>query len=491
MEFIRTFLIYGLGAAASRLAAVFLVPLYTRTLSLEAYGQLEVLLALQLAGTLLAGLQSESALLRDYYGAKERGELPALIWGALLISLSGTFALALGVAAAWQFGLLAPYLASNAILLLVLTILAQLLGLQLIILRFAGTPVSFSVISFLDLGFSALFSVMFIVALNLGITGAILGMVCGKGICVLLAWRRTFGLPDNPWSKVPIIQAMLAYSLPTMPSVMLGWLQTNGTRVLLAIFLTLSDVGIVGVSMRVAALYGFVIYAFRLAWEPYAFKHIDNVDGDPHLYNRVLQTYILTMFPIAGGAILAVPMLVSIFAPPEYSAAVAITGFFIMGQFWIGAISITSIGIHGARVTSRLTIVYAAGAALNVATLALLASTLGMLAAAIGFLASQIVGALVAALYSERHFKTNFHLRSMAFALVGSIIAGGGAYLIYRPFADASIDWWGAYFPYVEIAALVAAMVGMIALWGIDREVRQRAIDELMTIRSKFRVLLK
>ena len=128
---------------------------------------------------------------------------------------------------------------------------------------------------------------------------------------------------------------------------------------------------------------------------------------------------------------------------------------------------------------------------MNVATLALLASTLGMLAAAIGYLASQIVGALLAAWYSERHFKTGFHIRSLSFASVASIIAAGGAYLIYRPFADASIGWWGAYLPYVEIAALIAAMAGLIGLWGVDRDVRQRTYSEMMAIRSKFGVLLK
>ena len=38
MAFARDLVIYGLGGAASRLAAIVLVPLYTRALPVEAYG---------------------------------------------------------------------------------------------------------------------------------------------------------------------------------------------------------------------------------------------------------------------------------------------------------------------------------------------------------------------------------------------------------------------------------------------------------------------
>nr|WP_232843172.1 polysaccharide biosynthesis C-terminal domain-containing protein [Allopontixanthobacter confluentis] len=194
---------------------------------------------------------------------------------------------------------------------------------------------------------------------------------------------------------------------------------------------------------------------------------------------------------MAGVAILAAPVLVSIFAPAEYGAAVAITGFFVIGQFWLGATSITSIGIHGARVTSRLTYVFGAGAAINFLTLALLSQSMGMLAAAIGFLASQIVGTILAAWYSERHFSTNFHGRSLVCAAIASAILAVGSFEIYRPFADPEVSRWTTYLPYLEMACLVAALAAIISAWGIEREVLAAANSEVRSLRSRFRVLLK
>jgi O-antigen/teichoic acid export membrane protein len=54
---------------ASRLAAVVLVPLYTRTLSITDYGRLELLLALHALVVILSGLQTESSIAREFFEA--------------------------------------------------------------------------------------------------------------------------------------------------------------------------------------------------------------------------------------------------------------------------------------------------------------------------------------------------------------------------------------------------------------------------------------
>lgn len=418
MNFVKQFLLYGISAAVSRLAAILLVPLYTRTLSIQDYGRLEVLLALHTLFVLTAGLQSESAVARDYFEAKKAGTKHKLRWGAIVITLGGSILILAICLFLALLGAIPGEIRPALPLLMLMVIPTQLLGVQLVLLRFAGTPIFFATLSFLDLALSALFSAGLIVGMGLGVNGALAGILLSKLLCMMIAWPFTFGKPRKRPVSLVLLRRMLQYAVPTLPSVLLNWLQNNGNRILLALYLTLSDVALTGIAIKIAALYGFVTYSFRLAWEPYSFELLGKGEAAAGFYNRVFQWYVLLMLAVGGAAVLASPILAWLLAPPTYAAAAKLSGFFIIGQFWVGAIPILSIGIHGARITSRLTNVYALGALLNVAILTMTAHWIGTTAAGIGFLASAITSATLAAHYSNRHFNTAFSGRLIGFAIV-------------------------------------------------------------------------
>lgn len=468
MRLVRQFLVYGVSGALSRLAAIVLVPLYTRALSMEDYGQLEVLLALHALAVLLVGMQSESAVARDYFEARESGSLGRLAWSSVAITMAGTCLLLLAIGAGSLLGWLPEDLAEYVPWLLAMTIPAQLLGIQLVFLRFAGKPVVFATLSFLDLALSAAFSAILILGFGLGVTGALAGVALGKVTCMLLAWPRTFGMPVDVRQSPTMIRGMLAYALPTMPAVLLNWLQTIGSRVLLAIFLTLTDVALASIAIKVAALYGFLIYAFRLVWEPYSFERLHAAGADSLTFNQALRLYFVLMLFVAGVATLVSPVLVAILAPPVYDSATALTGFFILGQFWTGAIAILAIGIHGARITSRLTYVYGIGAVLNVLLLMLLSGIIGVTAAAVGFLLSSIASALLAAYFSEKHFRTGFDRRLIAMGVGGTAVFLTFWYLLETFGVYAGPATGQRIAAYGGTLALLAAVVSVIGLVGLN-----------------------
>ena len=397
-------MIYGIGGAASRLAAIILVPLYTRALSIEDYGLLEILLALHMAAVLISGLQSESAVARDYFNMEKEGKLGQLVWGAVLISVAGTFGLFAIVALLALLGWVPKEFIAYAPWLFAMTLPSQLLGLQLLLLRFQNSPLFFGILSFLDLALGAAFSAFMIIQFDMGISGALAGLFASKTICVLIAWPRTLARGIGLSQSTMLIAAMLRYSLPTMPAVMLSWIQTAGSRVLLAFFLTLNAVAIAGLALKIAALFGFVTYAFRLVWEPYSYERLDKQEADPLFYNRALGVYTVTMFFLAGSVTIMGPFFVAILAPSSYDDAGRLVSFFVFGQFWIGAIPILCVGIHGARVTSKLSYIYAIAAAINLISLILLSRFVGVLAAGVGFLLGAIASAMLARFYSKKYF---------------------------------------------------------------------------------------
>lgn len=468
MSFLRQFLIYGVGGAATRLAAVVLVPLYTRTLSVPEYGRLEVLLAIHALMLILAGMQLESSVAREFYEARNRGESAQLAWSTIWFTAAGSMVIAIVMWCAWKLGWM-PGIHSprTLLLLLLLTFPAQMFGVQLVILRFSDRSIRFAVVSFCDLTISAVFSVWFIIGLKSGIDGAMAGMLVGKLACVIFAWPATFGRTIRTSAYGSVAKRILAYGIPSIPAALIGWLQNAGSRLLLAVALTLSDVAIGGVAIKVAAIYSFIVYSFRLAWEPFSIAKLKALDTDPEVYHRTLEWYVGTMFLVAGVAILMSPQIVRVLAPPAYAKSGTIAVLFLMGQFWVGMTNVLVIGIHGARRTSLLLPVYGCGAALNIVILFVLAPFVGVAAAGLGFLSGTILSAFLARHYSNKHFKTGFTRRIMGWTSIASIgfVASWYALSLYlSPVRDSSVAAWSLFALGLALLLVALAIIANKAL---------------------------
>lgn len=464
MSFLRQFFIYGMGGAATRLAAVVLVPLYTRTLSVPEYGRLEVLLAIHALLLIVAGMQLESSVAREFYETRSRGESAQLAWSVIWLTGAGAAMVAIVMGCAWKVGWLPGDLAPRTlVLLLLLTFPAQIFGVQLVVLRFADHSIRFAVMSFCDLAVSAAFSVWFIIGLKIGIDGALAGMLIGKLACVGLAWPATFGRFVRVRINDGMAKRILEYGIPSMPAVLIGWTQNAGSRLLLAVALTLSDVAVGGVAIKVAAIFSFVVYSFRLAWEPFSIAKLQAIDTDPQVYHRTLEWYVATMFLMAGVATLMSPQIVWVLAPPAYSKSGTIAALFLMGQFWVGMTNVLAIGIHGARRTSLLLPVYGWGAALNLVILFVLAPFVGVAAAGIGFFAGAILSAYLARHYSNKHFKTGFTRRIMewtSIASIGFVAAWYALSLHLSSNRDSPMATWGLFALGLALLLTALAVIG-------------------------------
>ena len=102
--------IYGLGGLVSRILAVLLLPLYTRYLSKEDYGEIETLIALVVVLTIILRFGISSAFFRFYFDADDadgrRLVLRTSFWFTMTMATLG-LALVVGLAAPisdWLFG---------------------------------------------------------------------------------------------------------------------------------------------------------------------------------------------------------------------------------------------------------------------------------------------------------------------------------------------------------------------------------------------------
>lgn len=461
MMFLRSFLIYGVAGALSRLAAIVLVPLYTRTLSISEYGELEILLAVYALAVLVIGIQSESAIARDFHEMKGDRARSEMIWSGLGIAALGTLVVSLLALGAYLSGALPAFVYSRLTVLVAIGIPAQLLGIQLVLLRFAARPVLYAAVSFADLTLAAIFSALLIVQYDWGIDGALAGLGLSKLLLTLIVWPLTFGRMTISGKQRAHSRRMLAYALPTMPAVLLNWVQTLGSRLVLAFFFGVTGVAVVGVGLKVAALFGFLTYAFRLVWEPYSFERLARDDDPQSDFARMLNLYLVGMFVFAGITAIASRIVVAILAPPQYASAAPLVGALIFAQYWVGATAITSIGIHAARVTWKLSVVYLLSTVVILAVLAVLTPYLGLTAAAIAIFAGSLFGAFQSMVYTKRHAGIHFDLAALCAAAILSALLALAAYGLF-----AGIVVQGA--PPIRVGigyAMALAVTALAALW--------------------------
>lgn len=423
ISFLRQFFIYGVGGVASRLAALVLIPLYTFALSVSEYGILEILLAIHALAVLMGGLQVESAVARDYQRVLESESQNVYRWTALWLTLGGTLIVSFALALAWWTAVLPKGLQGGSIIwLLALTAPAQIFSVQLIMLRFSGRAIAFAILSFTDLSASGLFSWIYIVALDQGLNGALFGLLSSKIMCIAIAWPLTFGhLRYATWSRATAGE-MLAYGVPALPALFVNWVQNQGSRIMLAGVLTVQDVALAGLAMKVASLYGFVVYSFRLAWEPYAMARLNELHHKNKDFGKTLDRYIATMFLCCGLSVALGPTVVGLLSPAVYANAGLLAGAFIVGQFWVGVTNIMVIGIQGSRKTIYMLPVYVVGMLINIALLLSLAPIIGVASAGIGFLGGAVGSAMMAAYYSNRLFNTDFRWRLISVTIFGSVL---------------------------------------------------------------------
>lgn len=421
--------VYGLGSVASRFVGLLLVPLYTRVFTPADYGLLDVLLASSVVVYILSELQIVSAVARGYYEALESGRLSVLLGTAATLYVR--LALFWTLAASLLFALLRHLLPSGIgwiqfapIVLLLLP--QQILSLLQTVLRFqrrAGVFVGFAVA---DVATSGLGSATAIFVFHSGIAGVLWALVFSKVIWASLLLYKMRGVIGWKFDR-SYAREILAYGLPTVPSVLTKWGQNYANRYVLAVQLSLAQLGLFSLAIQMSGVVALIDSAFRQAWDTRAMQKFGG-HGNEGFFVRTLNCYLAGMFLVCSGvALFAVP-LVGLIAGPKFAPSTPIVGFLVFGQMWNGATNVLGSGNAWARRTYWNAAGFGGGAVLNVVALFVLAPRWGVLAAGVTYLAGATTAAWLVLMTAQRSHRIPYTMPIVALATFGSVTVAYGSY---------------------------------------------------------------
>ncbi len=384
--------IYGLGGILSRLLAVLLLPLYTSYLGTKGFGKIEIVTALTTVLVIVLGAGISSAFFRFYFDSKDEERRTLIVRTAFWFTMAmATVGLVLGVALASPIAHLLklgndPWLIRAA----AVGLWAQMNYQQLTnLFRVEERSVQFVIASVANILITVGMTVLLVVGLHKGPTGAVVGNFIGTlaVYLVLLGYRRyQLGLQFDR----KLLREMNRFGLPLVPSAL----------------------ALCSLAVRVSSVIVFLMIAFRLAWPAFAYS-IDDESAAKRTYSYVL-TYLLFVccwISIALGTL--APWLVKILAPssPDFYRADEAVGVLSFGAAAYAGYTVLAIGIGRARQTQFNWIISGVAALLNIGLNFALIPRYGMMGAAISTAAAYVALFVGMAVNSQRVYPVAYQWR--------------------------------------------------------------------------------
>jgi O-antigen/teichoic acid export membrane protein len=385
--------IYGLGGIVSRLLAVLLLPLYTSYLGTTGFGKIETIVALTTVLVVVLRLGISSAFFRFYFDSKDPVRRTLIVRTAFWFTMGmATLGLVLGCALASPIADLLrlgddPWLVRAGFV----GLWAQMNYEQLTSLfRVEERPIAFVSASIANIFITVGTTVLLVVVLDKGPTGAVVGNFVGTltVYLVLLAYRRyQLGLQFDRG----LLRSMNAFGLPLVPSALALWAINFVDRFFIAVFKGQAEVGVYSLAVRTSSVIVFLMIAFRLAWPAFAYS-IDDDSVAKRTYAFVLTYLLLICSWVSLVLGLLSPWLVQILAPSKpafYRASEAVGILAFAGTAYAGY-TVLAIGVGRARKTQFNWVITGIAAVVNVVLNFALIPPYGMIGAAISTAAAYV-----------------------------------------------------------------------------------------------------
>ena len=410
----KDFILYGIGGALSKASSIILLPFYTFYFSPEEYGVLELLTIIITLSSIMGLLQLESSLSRFFYEYKTEERKQLII---TLFLFSGLLSFIITIIL-WVFG--------NSINILIFDTLAyisayniSLLSLPLfcmnslliVIIRFTEKKQIFIQSQGLLFLANLITPVVLVYFYDFGISSFFWGQFFGLLLAVIfitLSSKNDFGKTFS----IKFIGPSLKYSLPLIPGVASGWINSYGSRFLMISFLSFKEIGIYAAAIKIASVFQLIGSAFRMTWPQFFWKTFKKEANHKQIFRNVHHWLSLIISVLIIFFTIFVGDVISLVLTEDYNQA-AIYIPMISFSFLIQSFLLQIVGVGPAikYKTKYNSYSFILGTVLNLLGLVIFLPKIGLIAVPLSFLLSSLVSYFALWYFSELLYPINFSKR--------------------------------------------------------------------------------
>jgi O-antigen/teichoic acid export membrane protein len=423
-------IIYGLGVAAGQFVGFLLIPLYTRYLTPDDYGVLQVFQVTIAIVFVILVMGLTTALFRSYFAYEDEDKRRAVVSTVfvfltivsavvtiLLIALSGVFS-----SGFFNSGDYTYYFQLSFI-----TVFCEIgIVIGLTVLRAREESTKYAMLTVIRLVVGITLNIIFVVALGKGVLGILQGTLIAAAVTYILLLATV--IRKSGWTlSLYELKKMLAFGLPLVPANLASWIITMADRYFLQFMSTPDELGLYSLGYR----FGLVINAilvvpFSLAWTPFLYS-VAKEEKAKETYSRVL-TYFLF---VASFFVLALSVLskevIAIMATPVFYDAHKVIPLIATAYLLSGCLIVFNVGILLQAKTKFLPFLVGGAAVLNLGLNYLLIPDHGMMGAAIASVISYLLMLIGSFFISRKYYRIDYDWGRVAKILLvaGAIYAGG------------------------------------------------------------------
>jgi len=236
--------------------------------------------------------------------------------------------------------------------------------------------------------------------------------------------RRHISLSVN----IPILKKMLRFSFPLVWSGLAVYSLTYIDRILIQRFLSLSELGIYGVSFRIASIPLVFMGIVNSSFVPLVYNKYKNSGIKAELEKIYRYVFFIGFAGITFISIFSVELL-SIITTPEYLPAYRVMPFLLLSGFLMQFANMF-LGLSLAEKTNKIAFIYLFGLIVSFAVNFILIPVLGIFGAAIS---SSLVALIIFSLqfhFSQKHYFVEIKYQPFLICTLVSIIAASSVYFI-------------------------------------------------------------
>lgn len=321
-QWIKHFLVYGLGVVLMNFLPALMVPIYTHRIAPPEFGALELLNRSQEILMVFVSFGLRSALLTFYQMEKGDPQRQKSIYSTALqfLLVVGLLTMLVGVLGASQLSQLlfgTGTYERAVILILAATYFEMLFQMAVLYLQSELRSVLYVTACSTRLVFAIALNLVLVYWLRLGLIGILWATLIHTAVFALLLLIYILGKTGFLFDR-RLLAGMLRFGLPLMPASAVGFFFNNGDRYFLNAYATRADVGIYGLGYKLGMLCMLlVLMPFGKIWSVSMVDISKQPNGRRELGR--ISTYLLAACIASTlGLSLCSPYLVRVLAPAPY-----------------------------------------------------------------------------------------------------------------------------------------------------------------------------
>lgn len=468
-------LIYSGASILAQLISLLMVPVFTRNMSQEEFGQYSLLISVQALLSIFITMGIYSGMTRFINEFEDKNKTKNVVltfsiaWGLLMCLLSLLYGDSL-------YRLVSPggngggYYINFLVISSVLLCLISIYNSYFIMLF---EPKRVSAVNLARVVFVLLFSAYYIMVRKEGVHGALQAQLYAyaavlaglllydhKNIRFVVAWQE--------------LKLMLKYSLGLIPGTASSWVYNLIDRYFISVMLGLQQVGMYSMGYKLGMMMEPILIApFKSVFTSFKYKVYKDADA-PERFKEIYVYYsFIGWFCVLGFSVFAKPA-IALLSTSEYVEAFKIVPLIVFSYFLFGLGEFYSLGIHIENKSILDSLILAVGAGSNILMNVGLIPVLGIMGAALATVLSCLLMNVLYFLIGRRYL--DLGLRYFA-PLKGGVLVLG-LYVVYYATSDLIND---LFFEMIFSSFLCLLFLCAGVLFGlVPRETAKAALSRLV-----------